>query len=113
MPKSKDNNFNLVLIVIGLIIVAWLFYTGLIWYILGVGVVLAVAYAAIKIHNSSQDKTKEVFVRPKKSPQSAQTTIIKEKEIIKERVMVPCEYCRGLMPQTVNVCPVCGARRKG
>ena len=103
MPKSRDNNSNLVLIVIGLIVVAWLFYTGLIWYILGVGVILAVAYAA----------TEEVFVRPKKSPQSSQTTIIKEKEIIKERVMVPCEYCRGLMPQTMNVCPVCGARRKG
>ena len=50
MQKSKDNNLTLILIIIGLIIVAWLFYTGLIWYIIGVGVVLAVAYGAIKIN---------------------------------------------------------------
>jgi hypothetical protein len=113
MQKPKDNNLTLILIIIGLIVVAWLFYTGLIWYIIGVGVVLAVAYGAIKIHDGNKEKTKDVFVRPKKSSQSAQRTIIKEKEIIKERVMIPCEYCRSLMSQTVNVCPICGARRKG
>ena len=38
--------------------------------------------------------------------------IIREKEIIKEVVMVPCSYCGGLMPQTATFCPNCGARRK-
>lgn len=37
---------------------------------------------------------------------------IKEKELIKEIVMIPCSYCGGLMPQTVTFCPNCGARRK-
>ena len=37
----------------------------------------------------------------------------KEKEIItKEVVMIPCQYCRGLMIQTSPFCPNCGAKRK-
>jgi RNA polymerase subunit RPABC4/transcription elongation factor Spt4 len=31
----------------------------------------------------------------------------------KEEVeMVPCEYCRSLMPSTSSSCPICGAPRK-
>jgi hypothetical protein len=30
----------------------------------------------------------------------------------REVVMVPCEYCQGLMPQTSTACPNCGAPRK-
>lgn len=30
----------------------------------------------------------------------------------KEVVMVPCEYCGTLMPQTVSFCPNCGASRR-
>ncbi len=46
-------------------------------------------------------------IRPAAAP-----TIVKEKEIIKEVVMIPCEYCGGLMPQTATSCPNCGATRK-
>lgn len=36
-----------------------------------------------------------------------------QKEIItREVVMVPCDYCGSLMPQTSIFCPNCGARRK-
>ena len=36
-----------------------------------------------------------------------------EKEtIIKEVVMVPCQYCGGLMPQTATFCSNCGAGGK-
>jgi hypothetical protein len=32
---------------------------------------------------------------------------------VKEEVkMVPCEYCRSLMPETSSACPICGAPRK-
>lgn len=32
---------------------------------------------------------------------------------VKEEVkMVPCEYCRSLMPETSSSCPICGAPRK-
>jgi len=37
--------------------------------------------------------------------------VIKEKEVIREVVMIPCKYCGALMPQTDTVCPHCGARR--
>jgi sporulation-control protein spo0M len=46
------------------------------------------------------------------SPPSAQP-VIKEKEIIREVVMIPCKYCGALMPQTDTVCPNCGAKRTG
>lgn len=40
------------------------------------------------------------------------TSPIHQKEIItKEVVMIPCEYCKALMPQTSSFCPNCGARR--
>ena len=32
--------------------------------------------------------------------------------IVKEVVMVPCDYCHGLMPTTVAECPHCKAPRK-
>jgi len=35
-------------------------------------------------------------------------TAVKEKEV----VMIPCEYCESLMPETATSCPNCGAPRK-
>ncbi len=46
------------------------------------------------------------------SPQSAQP-VIREKEIVREVVMIPCKYCGALMQQTETVCPNCGAKRTG
>ena len=37
----------------------------------------------------------------------AATTVIKE-----EVEMVPCEYCKALMPANSSSCPICGAPRK-
>ena len=34
------------------------------------------------------------------------------KVIVKEIVILPCQYCGSLMPQTSTFCPHCGARRK-
>ena len=42
---------------------------------------------------------------------TVQATVVKEKEIVREIVMIPCKYCSGLMEQTVTVCPSCGAKR--
>ena len=39
------------------------------------------------------------------------STVVKEKEIIREVVMIPCKYCGTLMPQTATACPNCGATR--
>ena len=38
--------------------------------------------------------------------------VVREKEIIKEVVMIPCQYCGSLMPQTSLFCNNCGAKRK-
>jgi len=38
---------------------------------------------------------------------------VKEREVIvKEIVMIPCQYCGELLPQTAVFCPNCGAKRK-
>ena len=37
--------------------------------------------------------------------------VIREKEIIREIVRIPCKYCQGLMDQTLTTCPNCGATR--
>jgi hypothetical protein len=44
---------------------------------------------------------------------TGQTSVIREKEtIVKEVVMIPCKYCGGLMNQTSESCPNCGARSR-
>jgi len=38
---------------------------------------------------------------------------VKEREVIvKEIVIIPCQYCGELLPQTAVFCPNCGAKRK-
>jgi hypothetical protein len=38
-------------------------------------------------------------------------TVITEKIVEREVVMIPCKYCGSLMPQTALSCPNCGAKR--
>ena len=45
--------------------------------------------------------------------QPAAQPVIKEKEIIREVVLIPCKYCGALMDQNVTGCPNCGAKRTG
>jgi len=46
-------------------------------------------------------------------PETVVTPITKETTVIKEVVLIQCQYCKSLMPQTALFCPDCGARRKG
>ena len=46
------------------------------------------------------------------TPPSA-SPVVREKEIVREVVMIPCKYCGALMPQTETTCPNCGAKRTG
>ncbi len=39
--------------------------------------------------------------------------VIKEKEVVRQVVMIPCKYCGTLMDQLVTTCPNCGAKRTG
>jgi hypothetical protein len=43
--------------------------------------------------------------------QPAAQPVIREKEILREVVMIPCKYCGSLMDQTLTACPSCGAKR--
>jgi hypothetical protein len=43
---------------------------------------------------------------------TAPTTVTTEKIVEREVVMVPCQYCGSLFPQTVTTCPKCGAQRR-
>jgi hypothetical protein len=44
------------------------------------------------------------------APPTAQP-ITREREVIREVVMIACKYCGGLMTQTETSCPKCGAKR--
>jgi len=51
-------------------------------------------------------RTAEIQVIP-----AAAQPVIREKEIYREVVKIPCKYCQGLMDQTLTACPHCGAAR--
>ncbi len=55
------------------------------------------------------DVTSETMELQVIRPAAAPTVV---KEVVKEVVMIPCEYCGTLFPQTVTSCPNCGASRK-
>jgi hypothetical protein len=42
-------------------------------------------------------------------PSGQSTSIIKEREIIREIVKVPCKYCNQLIDHTLKNCPYCNA----
>jgi sporulation-control protein spo0M len=45
--------------------------------------------------------------------QPSAQAVVKEKEVVRQVVMIPCKYCGTLMDQLVTVCPNCGAKRTG
>ena len=52
--------------------------------------------------------------RPDATSETIELQVIRAAtSVIKEEVeMVPCEYCKALMPATSSSCPICGAPRK-
>ena len=52
------------------------------------------------------------LARAKNKTSSQDEKVIREKETVKEIVMVPCVYCGSLIPQTALFCNTCGAGRK-
>jgi rubrerythrin len=53
-----------------------------------------------------------VVARATSSDEQSAQVIYKEKEIIREVVKVPCEYCGTLVEVTNPKCPSCGAPLK-
>ncbi len=70
-------------------------------------IVVVLVYAAY-----TEKKDRQYKLAMAQLEKSASENNVKEKEIIKEVVMVPCQYCGGLIPQTSQFCSNCGARRK-
>ena len=64
------------------------------------------AVVAVDGRPDATSRTAEIQVT---SP-SAQP-VIREKEIVREVVMIPCKYCGSLMDQTLTSCSKCGANR--
>lgn len=59
---------------------------------------------AIKGRPDTTSETIELqVIRPAAAP-----AVVKEKKV----VMIPCEYCGSMMPETATSCPNCGAPRK-
>jgi hypothetical protein len=48
----------------------------------------------------------------KRTPDNREENVVREKETIREIVMVPCQYCGTLIPSTAITCSNCGAGRK-
>jgi hypothetical protein len=64
------------------------------------------AVAAVNGRPDATSRTAEIQVIP-----AAAQPIIREKEIVREVVQIPCKYCNGLMDQTLTTCPHCGASK--
>lgn len=60
----------------------------------------------------TQKKEKQYRLALAQLEKSSPEKETKEKEIIKEIVLIPCQYCGSLIPQTSLFCNNCGARRK-
>jgi hypothetical protein len=51
--------------------------------------------------------------RPDATSDSYELQIFRESEsTVKEVQMLPCDYCKSMMPSTSSSCPICGAPRK-
>src|SRR4030042_2900630 len=113
MPKKK-NDFVSLLVLGAIFLIIWLIYTGTIWYLFALVIIAVVGYYGIKVF-FAKEKKEEISAydtiedEPFSPLPPPQPTIIKEKEIIKQIVMIPCEYCGSLMLQTAIFCPNCGA----
>ena len=70
-------------------------------------IAIVLVYAA---YTEKKERQYQLALAQLKKPASETET--KEKEIIKEIVMIPCQYCGSLIPQTSLSCSNCGAGRK-
>lgn len=57
-------------------------------------------------------KRERAFQALRETSDSTKRDVVVEREIVKEVVMVPCSYCGGLLKNTENKCPHCGAPRR-
>lgn len=68
-------------------------------------IAIVLVYAA---YTDKKERQYKLALAQLEKPASERET----KEVIREVVMIPCEYCGSLMPQTALFCSNCGAGRK-
>ena len=69
-------------------------------------IVIVLAYAA---YTEKKERQYQIALAQLRKSASEETA---HKEITREIVMIPCQYCGSLMPQTALSCKTCGAGRK-
>ena len=79
--------------------------------VLGFFFLIIFAVLIFVYYTNKKDKEHELALARMKPADQKDGSMEKE-TIIKEIVMVPCQYCGGLMPQTASFCSTCGAPRK-
>jgi hypothetical protein len=73
---------------------------------LGVFFSVAIVLVAIVLVSKSQEEK-----RKREHELELERISIEKARALKEIVMVPCQYCGGVMPQASTFCPNCGAKR--
>ena len=54
-----------------------------------------------------------IFRKPRGTQSTEEgTTVVKEREIIREIVKIRCPYCNNLYDEKYDKCPHCGGKRK-
>ena len=80
--------------------------------VLGFFVLMIFGALVFAYYSGKKDQEHELAMKTAEQKDGG-TSAAKEKEtIIREVVMIPCQYCGGLMDQTATFCSNCGARRK-
>jgi hypothetical protein len=81
---------------------------GLVIVIAFMGIFFGAAILLAFVVFSSQSRN----IKNKREHELALERIELEKECVsKGIIMIPCQYCGGLVPQTLAFCPNCGAKR--
>ena len=64
-----------------------------------------------KVGSKEFEYFKDMILRQKEKLITSSTSQVTKEVITREVVLIPCSYCKGLMPQTSLFCPNCGAQR--
>lgn len=65
-----------------------------------------------KVGSKEFEYFKDMVLRQKEQVSTTVVPQASKQVITREVVLIPCNYCKGLMPQTSIFCPNCGAPRK-
>lgn len=96
---------QVVILYYGLYVISAGFILGIVCFVVGLSKAGIIAVTVNEEHTI--DKTTIVVAMQKEPAANAQNNTI-----IKEVIMMPCEHCESLIPQTSTFCPDCGVRRK-